>query len=146
MLIVSCFQFRSDEKFVTGNRDGSVSLFNKANLIKTKQLDGFRTLVEYCNGQIIAAPEFGKVTILNENLEFIEELFVIYEQVRSVSGNDTYLAIADFDGLVTYCRRTDDHIIPNVSQGHLLFSLKETLFRHTNIVIEWRPSLSKKVC
>ena len=84
--------FRSSGTFLTGNNDGSVSLFNGSKLIKTKELSGTSVTVGYFNGQIIAAARTGKVTVMDENLGVIKELGEITDSSTTICGNSTYLA------------------------------------------------------
>ena len=93
---------------MTGNSDGSVSLFNGAKLIKTKKLDGADVSVGYFNGQIAAAVQTGNLTIMNASLEIIKEFPGTNYKARSIHGNATYLAFCDYDGSVQYYKRNDD--------------------------------------
>ena len=88
--------------FVTGNNDGSVSLFDGSQLIKTKKLNGISTYVAYSNGQIVAAAKNGNLTIMNEQLALIKEFVGIEAHIRSISGNETHLATCDTTGSVCY--------------------------------------------
>ena len=100
--------FRSSMKFVTGNSDGSVSLFNGAKLIKTKKLDGRMVHVGYFNGQIVAVVKKGNLTVLNESLGIIKEFPGTKHQVRSLCGNAAYLAFCDENGSIRYYNRNSE--------------------------------------
>ena len=92
--------FRSNSMFVTGNNDGSVSLFNGSQLIKTKRLSGTSVCVGYSNGQIVAAAKHGNLTIMNENLALIKEFDGMRDQIRSIAGNETHFATCGKGGSV----------------------------------------------
>ena len=94
--------FRSSGKFVTGNNDGSVSLFKGAKLQTTKKLSGGEVYVCYINGQIVAAVRSGKITIMNKYFGIVKEFAGSKKEIRSVCGNSNYLAICDSSGSVQY--------------------------------------------
>ena len=101
--------------FVVGTDNGSVALFNGAKLLKTKQLSGVSSMVGYYNGQIVAAVANGSLTVLNQDLGIIRKFHGIDGlDARSISGNDTYLALGDEEGLVRYYDRKGG-AEPNVS-------------------------------
>ena len=110
---------RSADKFITGNHDGSVTLFIGDKLIKTKKLSGRSTLVDYVNGQVVAALQNGQVTILNDDLEIIKEISRIGGRPEMISGNDNYVAISDDSGSVLYFR-PDSTSKPKVRSCNIL--------------------------
>lgn len=99
--------FSSSGKFVTGNNDGSLCLFNGSKLIKTKKLGDFIVNVDYFNGQIVAAAN-EKLTIMNESLGVIKEYPGVDYEILALCGNATYLAFGEYDGLVRYYKRNSD--------------------------------------
>ena len=105
--------FRSSGHFVTGNSDGSVSLFEGSKLMKTKVVAGTKASVIYSNSQIVAAAEDGNLTIMNENLGIIKEFSGTMSTIRSICGNATYLALCDNTGSVLYNKR-DLNVEPKV--------------------------------
>ena len=127
--------FRSSGKFVTGNNDGSVSLFKGAKLQTTKKLGGTAVHVGYFNGQIVAAARNGKVTIMNEYFGIVKEFAgsTTSTEIRSVCGNSNYFAICDSSGSVQYYKRDFD-VEPKVI--FLNFQSFKTYLRFTSIMIE----------
>ena len=65
-------------------------------------------LVGYFNGQIFATAKNRKLTVMNEDLEIIKELAGINDQPRSISANDTFLALGNCGGKVQYYKRIND--------------------------------------
>ena len=74
-----------------------MSLFNGSKLIKTKELDGTIVTVGCFNGQIVAAVQNGKLTIMNESLRVIKEFAGSSSGIPSLCGNSTYLALCNRD-------------------------------------------------
>ena len=70
--------------------------------------------MEYLNGQIVAATNGGKLTIMDEDLEVIEEFPGTDNEPLSIAVNDTYLAMGDLYGTVRYYER-NTHAEPKVS-------------------------------
>ena len=99
--------FRSSGQFVTGNNDGTVSLFNGSELIKTKDLHGTTVSVGSYNGKIVAAVENEKVTIMNESLRIINQFDRASDQISSICMNENYSAWCDLGGIVRYKRNGD---------------------------------------
>lgn len=97
--------FRSSGKFVTGNNNGSVSLFDGSKLIQTKRLGLNAVQVEYLNGQIVAAIKDGNLLILNRSLGIIKEFMDTNYKVGAICGNSNYLAVCDYSGFVWYYQR-----------------------------------------
>ena len=112
--IIFYFQisFRSDKKFVTGNLDGSVSIFVDGQLKKTQKFEGKETLVQFINGEIVAASSDSEMEILNENLgikkQFTAGTVTKNSTPWSLTGNEKYLASGNEDGVVRYYRRNGD--------------------------------------
>lgn len=99
--------FRSSDKFVTGNSDSSVTLFDGVKPLKTKRLNSDRenkydVKLDYNNGQIVVAEDCGKVKVLNENLESVKQFDGTIDTVQSTFVNETHLVIGDRDGCVSY--------------------------------------------
>ena len=118
---------------MTGNTDGSVSLFNGSKLEKTKRLGGNEVHVDYSNGQIVAAIRNGNLTIMNESLGIIKEFSATEDQTQSINGNETYLAFCDAGGSVQYYARNSNER-PKVILHRILNVTK--LLRTTCIMAE----------
>lgn len=118
--------FRSKQKFVTGNSNGSLSLFDKNRLLKSKSLAGIRVMVAYFNGQIVAAAKNGKLTIMNEDLETLKEIPGTREQPLCITGNATYLVMSDWGGFVRYYKRNSNEQSKVFFSSLLLKSLLQT--------------------
>ena len=93
---------------MTGNNDGSVSLFNGSKLMKTKKLNGFAVKIAYFNNQIVAAAREGSLTVMNKNLGIIKEVPGLNQVIASICGNSKYLALCDIGGAVRYYKRNGD--------------------------------------
>ena len=93
---------------MTGNSNGSVSLFNRSKLIKTKELGGYEVHVGYFNDQIVAAVKKGSLAIMNENLQIIKKFPGTNYSVLSIHANTYYSALYDYGGLVRYYKRNSD--------------------------------------
>ena len=91
-----------------GNRNGSVTLFNEGNAVKTNYLFSSITLVDYSNGQVVAAAEKGQLIILSEDLEIIKEFTGPIGIPTMISGNTTYLTLSDSSGSVQYYKRNSN--------------------------------------
>ena len=76
--------------------------------MKTRVLYGAEVSVVYSDGQIVAAVEKGKLTIMNENLGIIKEFTGTRNRHQLVCGNATYLALGDASGSVRYYKRDSD--------------------------------------
>ena len=87
-------------------------MFVDGELKKTKKFDGKVPLVGYINGEIVVATKNGKLTILNENLdikkEFTAGAITKLDDPQSLSGNETFIAFGNFDGVVRYYKRNGD--------------------------------------
>ena len=64
--------------------------------------------MKYFNGKIIAATKGGKLTIMDEDLEVMEEFPGTDNMPSSIAANDNYLAMGDEDRTVRYYRRNTD--------------------------------------
>ena len=98
--------FRSPEKFLCGNLDGSVSLFNGAKLVKTTTQKSTAALVGYFDGQIVAATA-NELTVMNEDLETFWIIDEIENEAGSISGNETYLAVSENEFISYYSYNPD---------------------------------------
>ena len=110
-----------------------MSLFSGSNLIKTKELGETSVIVGYFNGQIVAAANNGKVTIMNESFGIIKEFAGTSNQIQSICGDQTYLALCDISGSVRYYKRNSDSE-PRVLFVSFVFS--STCFRVTSMIMK----------
>ena len=98
--------------FVTGNLDGSVSIFIDGQPKKTRKIEGEETLVQFIYDEIVMASSDGKLRILNENLD-IKKQFTAGTVTQnstpmSLTGSEKYLASGNGVGVVRYYRRNGD--------------------------------------
>ena len=73
-----------------------------------KKLRGTDVLVVYYNGQIVAAANNGKLTIMNESLGIIKEFDGTKYEVEALCSNATYSVICDSRGSVQYYKKDSD--------------------------------------
>ena len=121
----------SNNSFVTGNSEGSVSLFDGRLLKSTHELvpyfpidgrlsrsrQGFvpfllrNPLVTFINGEIVVASSDGTMTIFNENLKIKKQITdgakgkFRFSSPWCLSGNEKFIASSFRDGVVRYFRR-----------------------------------------
>ena len=104
--------FSSDNKFITANRDGRVCLVIDGELKKTEKFKGKVPLVDFINGEIVVATTSGKLKILNENLdvkkEFSAGAVIQTNAPTSLSGNETFIAVGSYTGVVRYYEKNGD--------------------------------------
>ena len=73
---------------------------------------GTAHLVDFINGEIVVATKIGKLTILNENLDIKKEFSIgtVTETSGpvSLSGNETFIAVGSYAGVVRYYEKNGD--------------------------------------
>ena len=105
--------FSSDEKFITGNNNGTVCLFINGKLKKTKTFDSAVPLVDFINGEVVVAAQNGSLTILTQDFE-TEKEFSIRAATESsypwsLSGNEDFIAVGGHAGVVCCYERKGDN-------------------------------------
>ena len=105
--------FSSDDKFITVNKDRTVCLFIDGEQKKIKKVGSAR-LVDFINDEVVVATRSGKLTILNENLdinkEFTAGAVTDNSDPRSLSGNQTFIAVGNYAGVVRFYERIGEQI------------------------------------
>ena len=103
--------FSSDDSFITGNLDGSVSILIGGELRNTKQFTPLSPMVAYINDEVVVAPSDGTLVILNDDLR-IKKQFTngtrtskSRKTILSMSASSKFCATADAAGFVRYFRR-----------------------------------------
>ena len=94
--------------------DGSLTLFKNGGALKTVKLRGKEPLVRYINGEIVTAARYGKLTILNEDLQVLKTFHHGSESyISSLTGNSEHIVLGDHNGTVRYYDRVGG-IFPRV--------------------------------
>ena len=87
-------------------------IFVDGELKKTKVFEGKAPLVGFINGEIVVATANGKLTIMNENLdtkkEFTAGAITEISDPWSLAGNEMFIAVGNFGGVVRYYERNGD--------------------------------------
>ena len=99
---------------MAASKEGSLTLFKNDEALKTVKLAGEKPLVKYINGEIVTARKYGKLTVLNEELEVLKTFRGTDRAVRTLTGNNKYIAFGDWGKTVRYYDRVDS-IFPKVS-------------------------------
>ena len=86
--------------------DGSLTLFENGEALKTVKLPGERPLVRFINGEIVTAAENGKLTVLDRKLEILRTFDGTKATVRTLTCNSNFIVVGDYDGVVRYYNRT----------------------------------------
>ena len=111
-IIVSEISFSTDKKFITGNDNGYISILIDGELKKSVYQGAEDPFVAYVNGEVAVVTRRGTLSILDENLEqrefFDSGTYHPDRLCQSMSGNEKFIAAGNFNGLVTYWRRTGD--------------------------------------
>ena len=94
--------------------NGSLTLFENDEALKTINLSGEGSLVRLINGEIVTAAQFGKVTVLNEKLRILKTFHGSERFLSSLTGNRNYIAFGDYNGTVRYYDRVGS-FFPRVS-------------------------------
>ena len=94
---------------------GSLTLFKNGEPLKSIQLQGLKPLVRFVNGEIVSAGRHGKLTVLNKELDILKTFHGTQSDVRTMTGNDKYIAMGDYDGAVRYYDRAGA-VTPKVSK------------------------------
>ena len=94
--------------------DGSLTLFKNGGALKTVKLRGKEPLVRYINGEIVTAARYGKLTILNEDLQVLKTFHGSDSTISSLTGNSEYISFGDYNGTIRYFDRVGS-IFPKVS-------------------------------
>ena len=80
------------------------------------QLDCVAPLVKVINGEIVAIGQHGKLTIFNNNFEILKTFDGTDQTVVSLAGNEKFVAIGVWSGVVQYYSRSGDKA-PKVSKS-----------------------------
>ena len=67
---------------------------------------GHHTTVAFCNGQVLVGEHHGKLRIMNEDLEVIENLGAAIPLAQSITGNHSYIATSDYQARVRHENKT----------------------------------------
>ena len=89
--------FRSGSKFVTGSRNGTISLWNKNKIEKSAKIFDERAIVLYKNSAIFAASENKDVVELNMNLDVVKNFHGRNSQPFTIDANENSLVVG-YDG------------------------------------------------
>ena len=89
-----------------GAKYKGLTLYTNGTSVKTTKLGGWQPLVRFINGEIVTDDFGGKLTVLNEKLEVLKTFRGSETIVRSLAGNDEYIAYGDNNGKVNYYSRT----------------------------------------
>ena len=80
-------------KFVTGSRNGTVSLWKNKEIEKSTKLFDEWTLVLFKNGAIFAASKNKDVVELDTNLDVVKKFKGRESQPYSIDANENYLVV-----------------------------------------------------
>ena len=89
-----------------GAKYKGLTLYTNGTSVKTTKLGGWQPLVRFINGEIVTDDFGGKLAVLNEKLEVLKTFRGSEAIVRSLAGNDEYIAYGDNNGKVNYYSRT----------------------------------------
>ena len=103
------FYFSNDRNFVTGSRNGTVSLWKDGKIVKSTQLFNEWTLVFHKDGCVFAASKNNHVFELNMNLESVKKFSGRNYQPYTMDVSNNYLVIGYRDsGYVDVYSRKED--------------------------------------
>ena len=87
-----------------------LTLYTNGQSVKTIELGGWQPLVRFINGEIVISDFYGKLAIFNKSLDvlktFQRSITTFNYNVRSLGGNNNYIAYGDSNGTVDYYSRT----------------------------------------
>ena len=116
--------------------DCSLTLFKNGKSLKTIQLEGKFPLVRFVNGDIISAARDGKLTILNKQLKVLKTIDgpakyngTWDSDIRTLAGNDKFIAFGDYDGSVRYYNRADG-VVSKVRYNPNFIKLSKEVLPH----------------
>lgn len=113
---------------MVAGRDGSLTLFENENSMKTIELGGKDRLVRLISGEIVSAATGRQLAVLNQNLDFLKTFKVSEYWIRTLTGNENHIVLGDADGEVRYYQR-HGNVEPKVSK----VLLRKFIFRFTAI-------------
>ena len=90
---------------MASDEGGSLTLFKNGKPSETIKLKGQYPPVRFVDGEIVVAPRYGKLTVLNTKFEVLKTFDEIRREVKVLAGNDMYLAYGDTKGAVRYYSR-----------------------------------------
>ena len=100
--------FSNNSKFVTGARDGTISLWANKKIEKSAKHFTEWTLVFYKNDHIFAASKNKDVVELNMSLEIVKKFTGRNCQPFTIDANENYLVVGyQFGGYVDVHRRKE---------------------------------------
>jgi len=97
----------TENKFVTGNEDGTISLFKNGKHERTRKLASCCCLVKFISNEIVVAPLEADLVILNENLEIVKKYHGAHGKPVSISGNAKFIVVGYQDGVVRCYNKED---------------------------------------
>ena len=114
--------------------DGSLTLFKNGKSLKSVKLPGDYPLVRFINGEIVTAARYGKLTVLNKELEILKTFRGTEKTVQTLTGNNNHIAVGDYGGAVRYYNRLGG-IFPRVSEfsSRLKFIHRSTIMKKESI-------------
>ena len=108
-----------------------LTLYTNGQSVKTIELGGWQPLVRFINGEIVISDFYGKLAIFNKSLDvlktFQRSITTFNYNVRSLGGNNNYIAYGDSNGTVDYYSRTGG-FEPKVSK---FFLTLKTIYKGT---------------
>ena len=105
--------------------DGSyIKQYTDGQPVKTvKYQDGWLPLVRFINGEIVRVGHYGKLAVLSDKLEVLKEYYKYNGTnyvIRSLVGNDKFIAYGDNHGVVVYYNRGGASESQKVSKNFIL--------------------------
>ena len=97
-----------------------MSLYTNGQSVKTIEYEGWMPLARLINGEIVTVGEYGKLTVFSDKLESLNKYFETSYSIRSLAGNDKFIAYGDYHGVVVYYNRGGASESQKVSKNVIL--------------------------
>ena len=100
-----------------------MSLYTNGQSVKTIEYEGWMPLARLINGEIVTVGEYGKLTVFSDKLESLKKYYEYFEtsySIRSLAGNDKFIAYGDYHGVVLYYNRGGASQSQKVSKSFIL--------------------------
>ena len=92
---------------VAYNGGSYIKLYTNGQSVKTIKYEGWWSLARLINGEIVTLGVMGKLTVMNEKLEELKKYYkqVTDYRIRSLAGNEIFIAHGNYNGVVVYYNR-----------------------------------------
>ena len=87
-----------------------LTLYTNGQSVKTVELGGWLPLVRFINGEIVISYLNGKLAILNKSFDVLKTFRGANNTVRSLAGDNKYIAYGDYNGTVDYYKIGRAHV------------------------------------